>query len=120
MRLTLNQPEIEQAVRDYLEAQGFSRDIGAIDFTAGRGTTGLYAEINFEMGAAEPASPANVTSIATANDKAPDPVAEPATEEVPVSEEVTTDIPAEEIAEAAELVADAAQEDDANKKSLFS
>ena len=38
MQISIEQDELELAVRDYVQKMGISRSIGEIDFTATRGT----------------------------------------------------------------------------------
>jgi hypothetical protein len=45
MQIQLKQPELEAAVRAYIELSGILRPIGAISFTASRGTDGMVTEI---------------------------------------------------------------------------
>lgn len=50
MRITLNQNEIEQALRNYVASQGIElRDKQVeVTLTAGRGANGFYAELNIQ------------------------------------------------------------------------
>ena len=50
MQITLKQREIESALKAYIVQQGFSLDgkTVEINFTAGRGTTGLLADMDIE------------------------------------------------------------------------
>lgn len=45
MQIQLKQPELEAAVRAYIELSGIIRPVGAISFTASRGTDGMVTEI---------------------------------------------------------------------------
>jgi hypothetical protein len=81
MQIKLKQAEIERAIRAYVNHMGVSlanKDV-KIDFTAGRGETGLVADVDIEEAAegaqAAPAAPAVVaekpkavlTAVATAS-----------------------------------------------------
>lgn len=50
MQITLKQPEIEQALKQYVSQKGFNLDgkSVAVDFTAGRKEAGLTADISIE------------------------------------------------------------------------
>lgn len=50
MQINLKQPAIIAALKQYVQAQGINLSSKTVDitFTAGRGTTGLSAEINIE------------------------------------------------------------------------
>lgn len=45
MQILLKQPDIEQAIRDYIKNSGITRPVTSIDFTATRGPAGIQAEI---------------------------------------------------------------------------
>ena len=46
MQITLKQPELEEAVRDYIAKSGIVRPVGAISFTATRsGDAGILTEV---------------------------------------------------------------------------
>ena len=63
MQLTLQQPELEEAVRQFVQNSGMSGGIGPVSFTAGRGENGLTAELEL--------LPAEQTAEAVAVDPVP-------------------------------------------------
>jgi hypothetical protein len=92
MQISIEQDELELAVRDYVQKMGISRSIGEIDFTATRGT-GSGIRTTIEVGGITN-SEATVTSLASVGnevDEAPeaDSTAETASEEQ--EEETTTE-----------------------------
>lgn len=52
MQIQLKQEDIETAIKQYLASQGVTRGVTAIEFTKGRGGSGLIADI--EMGSTAP------------------------------------------------------------------
>lgn len=48
MQITLNQQHIEAAIKDYMTKAGMTFEVESIDFTAGRGKTGLTASVEME------------------------------------------------------------------------
>lgn len=54
MQLSIEQSELETAVRQYVEGQGIARAIETIDFSATRGDRGIITTIDFaDQGAAK-------------------------------------------------------------------
>jgi|TARA_B110000967_G_scaffold38238_1_gene37807 hypothetical protein len=48
MLVVLKQAEIELAITSYMAAQGISRPVTAMEFTAGRGSSGISADVRFD------------------------------------------------------------------------
>jgi hypothetical protein len=46
MKITLQQSEIEQAIREHVQNMGMNMPINSIDFTAGRGASGITADLD--------------------------------------------------------------------------
>ena len=62
MQIQLNQSEIEEALSTYMSRLGISSSIDSIDFTAGRGSTGISATIELSSAINQTKS-ATVTEI---------------------------------------------------------
>ena len=45
MQITFKQPELEEAIRDYVSKCGITGAVGEISFTAGRGDSGVTTEV---------------------------------------------------------------------------
>ena len=80
MKITIEQAELEQAVRDYVLKNGIRREVKAIEFTASRGDAGTVTTV--ELGKDLPADTPTVASEAVV-EIAP----EPAPEVVPKASE---------------------------------
>ena len=113
MKITITEPEIEAAIRAYLQ-ETITAEIGDIDFTATRGESGVTAEINVSTGEEAPAKPKRKApqkkpKVEKAEAPSPEVDAEPADE--PVSDDE---------AEAAALLADNKEaKEPSGSKSLF-
>lgn len=89
MKITIDQQELEQAVRDYVRKNGVTREVEAIDFTASRGEAGTVTTVTLgsEIVASEPAaltavpSPGEVNEPAVRNEEADEAKEETAPEE---------------------------------------
>lgn len=58
MNITLNQTEIEKALRNFIIDMGVTAEVHKIQFTAGRGSTGITAELALDEEASEvPSAP---------------------------------------------------------------
>lgn len=99
MLITLNQDELETAVRDYVQKMGVSASISKVDFTAGRGPQGITTEIELSLapevnGTLTRATPRAAAQESEAVDKdtsttKEEKVEAPATEPAPESSEAT-------------------------------
>jgi hypothetical protein len=52
MQITLKQPELETAVRQYIQSMGISFPVGTVSFTPTRGNDGIVTEIELGSPAA--------------------------------------------------------------------
>lgn len=54
MQIVFKQPELEEAIRDYVVKCGVVGVVGTVSFTAGRGDSGITTEIDIDMSAKKP------------------------------------------------------------------
>ena len=73
MQISIEQDELELAVRDYVQKMGISRSIGEIDFTATRGTgSGIRTTIEVGDVTNSEASVTTLSSVGAEIDEAPE------------------------------------------------
>ena len=112
MQIQLKQSDIEQAIKNYVAAIGVNREVSEINFTMGRKTTGLLADIEVsdsenrirpggglcsEIPMPTPVEKAAVTAVSVAEDVAE---AQDVAEEAAANEETSTDVEEETNTEA--------------------